>query len=158
MQAFNSCTKYLGIINDHMPNPTRFPGHGCDHRSPISQHSFDSQATGVISVLGLSWHVINDNLYNVALADVRSTVAVIKCLYCSIVMYPYHIRAKSNAQFPKSLVALLHAPIRSCCVVTTPMTIEQTIGTGPAFSLDPILLITPYLKVWSGLRYLPEVI
>ena len=48
-----------------------------------TERSFDSQATWVIDVLGISiWHVIHGFLYNQALADVRSTGAGIKCLYC----------------------------------------------------------------------------
>ena len=53
------------------------------HVFPTTERSFDSQAIWAIEVLGLfSWHVINGCLYNQALADVRSTGAGIKCLYC----------------------------------------------------------------------------
>ena len=45
--------------------------------------SFDSKATWVTDVLSmLFWHVIHGCLYNQALADIRSTGAGIKCLYC----------------------------------------------------------------------------
>ena len=63
------------------PIATQIPGHGCDHKSPSSQRSFDSQATWVIGVLGLFWHIINGCLYNQTLADARSTGAAIKCWY-----------------------------------------------------------------------------
>ena len=64
--TFNSCTKCMGspgIIHD---------------RTTIA-----AQPTWVIDVLGLLfWHVIHGCLYNRALADVQSTGAGIKCLYC----------------------------------------------------------------------------
>ena len=45
-----------------------------------TERTFDSQSTWVIDVLGLFF--IHGCLYNQALADVRSTCARIKCLYC----------------------------------------------------------------------------
>ena len=49
-----------------------------------TEHSFESQATLVIYVLGLFfWQVIHRSMYNQAFADVRSTGAGIKCLFYS---------------------------------------------------------------------------
>ena len=48
-----------------------------------TERSFDLQATWVIEVLHLSfWHAIHERLYNQAMADIQSTGAGIKCLYC----------------------------------------------------------------------------
>ena len=59
--------------------PPSFLGHGCMD-DLITERSFDSKATLVSYVLG--FHVIHGCLYNQVLADIRSTGAEIKCLYC----------------------------------------------------------------------------
>ena len=49
-----------------------------------TERSFNSQARWAIDELWLfCWHVIQGCLYNLVLADVRSTRAEIKCLYCN---------------------------------------------------------------------------
>ena len=90
--SFNSCTKCLGS-----------PGIKYDRKadchpvlwawmrppsmtSQLDRRSFDSQATSwVTDVLTLFCkHIINWCLYNLSLADVRSTDAGIKYLYCTV--------------------------------------------------------------------------
>ena len=85
--TFNSCTKCgasPGIIHDRTPDATYSILLGTDASDDLTtERSFDSQATWVIDGPGISfWHVIHRFLYNQALADVRSTGAGIKCLYC----------------------------------------------------------------------------
>ena len=49
-----------------------------------TERSFGSQATWLTDVLGLFFNILYVGVfYNQALADVRSTDAGIKCLYCS---------------------------------------------------------------------------
>ena len=65
---------------------TRFSGHGC---YLTTERSFVSQATSwVTDVLTLFFkHIIHWCLYNLALADVRSTGAGIKCVYCTFSLH-----------------------------------------------------------------------
>ena len=48
-----------------------------------TERSFDSQATCVMHVLGLSFDMFSTSFNNKALVDVRLTGAEIKCRYCS---------------------------------------------------------------------------
>ena len=53
--TFNSCTKCVsstGIIYDSTSDCLPFPGHNCMDELK-TEHTFDSQATWVINVLGL---------------------------------------------------------------------------------------------------------
>ena len=60
-----------------------FPGHGCMD-DITSVRSFDTLAEWVIDVLALFFgHVIHMCLFNQALADIQSTGAGVKCLYCT---------------------------------------------------------------------------
>ena len=73
------------------PIATHFPGHKCmNNLTTERRFDFDSQAMWAIDVLCLFFDVIHWCLYNLALADVRSTVAGIKCLYCNIHYYYRH--------------------------------------------------------------------
>ena len=84
---YNSCTKCVdspGKIHDRLhAAPPSFLGIDAWMTSKLNV-ALISQVTWVIYVLGLFWHVIHWYLYNQALADVRSTYAVINCLYCTI--------------------------------------------------------------------------
>ena len=86
MPTFNSCTKCVGSpgkIHDHMPDchPVSW---AWIYEWPTTERNFDSQATWVIDVV-IVFHcnVIHGCLYNQAMADIRSTGAGIKCLYCT---------------------------------------------------------------------------
>ena len=75
-QLENNTRQHVG-----MP-PSFIIGHGCmDHLT--NKRSFDSQDTWVIDVLGFQKNVIHGYLYKQALADVRSSGAGLKYLYCS---------------------------------------------------------------------------
>ena len=64
------------------PIATLFPGHGCIDIL-TTERDFGSQATQVIDVRDLSFgHVVHGCVHNLVLADVRTTAAGIKCLYC----------------------------------------------------------------------------
>ena len=64
------------------PIATHFPGHECTD-DLTTERGFDTQATWVIDVLGfIFWYTIQWCLDNQERADVRSTGAGIKCLYC----------------------------------------------------------------------------
>ena len=63
------------------PIATKSPCHGCMGELTLGRN-FDSQATWVIDVLGFFSCYPWVCLHNQALADVRSTGAGIKCLYC----------------------------------------------------------------------------
>ena len=65
------------------PIATHFLGYGC-RKDLITIHTFDLQSTWVIDMFRLSClYVIRGCLYDQAVADVRSTSAGIKCLYCT---------------------------------------------------------------------------
>ena len=89
--AFNSYTKCLGIAvikHERMPDyhPVSWAWMQPHVPDLVTDRGFDSQATWFIDVLGLFifWPVSDGCLYNQALADVRSTGANIRCLYCSV--------------------------------------------------------------------------
>ena len=59
--------------------------------------SFDSQALSVIDIFSFFGHVSDWCFYNQALADVRSTGAGIKCLYCIIQCTCVYTRSRFNS-------------------------------------------------------------
>ena len=84
--SFNSSTKCLdspGIMHDRTPDWR--VSWACDHRfltSLLTVVWFASYVCHWCAWLIFFWYVINSCLYNVALADFRSTGVGIKCLYC----------------------------------------------------------------------------
>ena len=77
---FNPSIKCLGspgITHDHMPIATAFPGHRCiDYFK--TERDFDSQATWVISVLGLFLDTFVTTAYVIITVYVILTACVIK--------------------------------------------------------------------------------
>ena len=63
------------------PIANQFPGHWCMDNL-TTENSFISKLRGSLMCLAYSLHIINGYLSNQTLADVRSTGAGIKCLYC----------------------------------------------------------------------------
>ena len=62
MPTFSSCTKCLGTIHDNTPGWYQLPWHGCTDGLTF-EHDFDSQATGVIDVLGLYSAMLSTGVY-----------------------------------------------------------------------------------------------
>ena len=56
--AFNSCTKYQGIIHDRTPACHQCHGHGCTD-SLTTERDFDSQASLAIDVFGLYFEIVS---------------------------------------------------------------------------------------------------
>ena len=79
MPTFNSCTKCPGIIHERTPD--------CH---PVSWAWMTSQLNlalirkllGSLMCLAYCYDMLSTSLYDQAMADVRSTGAEIKCLYC----------------------------------------------------------------------------
>ena len=108
----------------------------------------------IIDVLGLSWHVVNECLYNHVLADVQSTGEGIKCLYCS---------AQSCIQQAKSAYyTLFWVPINDLIlsnpwiapVVVDTVVVHIFVCAGSWCGIGPhcLLLLCPWLQVLWHLR------
>ena len=64
------------------PIDTQFHGHGCVDYLQIERRCYQIATLRSLMCFDHFWHVIHGVLYNQALADVRSTGAGTKCLYC----------------------------------------------------------------------------
>ena len=73
----------------------QFPGYGCMD-DLTTENSFNSQATWVI--MSLIYLLDPGCLYNQALADVRSTGAGIRCVYCTMLSMGNTYLAPSDAK------------------------------------------------------------
>ena len=94
-----------GIIYNCTPDCNCFLGMD----AITTESSFDLQATWVVDVLGLSFlHVICGCLYNQALADVQSSGAGTKGLYCTYTWLFSERRTGSNKKDTSSCISIFH--------------------------------------------------